>query len=63
MKEYPFIKEFLLNMSPKFSKLKNPILFKTMASIATMEMISQRGGFEVKELIDRVVEEIKSNWK
>lgn len=61
VKEYPFIKEFLLNMSPKFSKLKNPILFKTMSSIATLEMISQRGGIEVQEFIDRIVAEIKSN--
>jgi len=60
VKEYPFVKEFLLNMSPKFSKLKNPILFKTMSSIATLEMISQRGGIEVQEFIDRIVNEIKS---
>ncbi|AOT73255.1 histidine kinase [Geosporobacter ferrireducens] len=60
VKEYPFIKEFLFNLSPKFSKLKNPVLFKTMSSIATMEMISERGGFEVQGLIDRIVKEIDS---
>lgn len=60
VKEYPFIKEFLFNLSPKFSKLKNPVLFKTMSSIATMEMISERGGFEVQDLIDRIVKEIAS---
>jgi DUF438 domain-containing protein/uncharacterized protein (DUF2249 family) len=60
VKKYPFIKEFLFNLSPKFSKLKNPVLFKTMASIATLEMISQRGGFEVQELIDKIVKEIEA---
>ncbi|OPJ65276.1 PAS domain-containing protein [Clostridium oryzae] len=57
--QYPFIKEFLFNLSPKFSKLKNPILFKTMSKVATLEMISERGGFKVKELIDKIVEEIR----
>ena len=60
VKEYPFVKDFLFNLSPKFSKLKNPILFKTMSSIATLEMISERGGFEVQDLIDKIVKEIDS---
>lgn len=60
VKKYPFLKEFLLNLSPKFSKLKNPVLFKTMASIATLDMISERGGFEVEELISKITEEINS---
>jgi len=58
VKKYPFIKEFLFNLSPKFNKLKNPILFKTMSSIATLEMISERGDFEVQDLIHKIVEEI-----
>lgn len=60
VKEYPFIKDFLVNLSPKFSKLKNPMLFKTMGSIATLEMISKRGDFEVKDIIEKVVKEIES---
>ena len=60
VKEYPFIKDFLFNLSPKYSKLKNPILFKTMASMATMDMISKRGGFKVEDLINKIVEEIKA---
>lgn len=61
VKEYPFIKEFLFNLSPKFNKLKNPILFKTMSSIATIEMISERAGFKIEDLIDKIVEEINTN--
>ncbi|WP_084281457.1 PAS domain-containing protein [Alkaliphilus transvaalensis] len=61
LKEYPFIKEFLFNLSPKYSKLKNPIIFKTMSSVATIEMISERGGFTVEELINKIVEEINRN--
>jgi hypothetical protein len=58
VKEYPFVKDFLLSLSPKFKKLKNPMLFKTMSSIATLEMISERGGLDIEELINKIVEEI-----
>jgi DUF438 domain-containing protein len=58
VKKYPFVKEFLFQLSPKFSKLNNPVIFKAMASIATMEMISERGEFEVQDLIDKIVDEI-----
>ncbi|MBD7912035.1 PAS domain-containing protein [Clostridium cibarium] len=60
VKDYPFIKDFLVDLSPKFSKLKNSLLFKTMASMATIEMISARGGFEVNELINKIVGEIQA---
>ena len=58
VKEYPFLKDFLISISPKFEKLKSPILFKTMASLATIEMISERGGFEISDFIDRLIVEI-----
>ncbi|OHW62679.1 hypothetical protein EUAN_04630 [Andreesenia angusta] len=61
VKKYPHIKSFMLGLSPNYSKLKNPILFKTMANMATMEMIASRGGFETQELIDKIVAEIDSN--
>ena len=60
IKQYPFIKEFLFNLSPKYSKLKNPIIFKTMSSVATLEMISERGGFETQDLINKITQELDS---
>jgi len=39
-------------------KLKSPILFKTMASLATIEMISERGGFKISDFIHKLVAEI-----
>jgi uncharacterized protein len=59
IKEYPFIKEELLSLSPKFQKLKNPILFNTMSSVATLEMIASRGNLEVEELIAALVKRIE----
>lgn len=60
VKKYPFVKDFMLSLSPKFAKLSNPILFKTMSSIATIEMISQRGNLEVQDVIDKICLEIES---
>ena len=58
VKEYPFLKDFLISLSPKFEKLKSPMLFKTMASVATIEMISERGNFEISDLINKLTTEI-----
>ena len=59
VKNYPYLKEELLSLSPKFAKLKNPILFKTMSSIATMEMIAERGNLPVDELISKLQDRIE----
>lgn len=63
VKKYPFLKDFLINLSPKFSKLSNPVLFKTMSSMATFQMISDRGGFDVEDLMAQVKKEIESQTK
>lgn len=57
LKEYPYLKDFLISLSPKFEKLNSPF-FKTMAGVATLEMISSRGGFQVLDLIDKIGKEI-----
>jgi len=58
IKEYPYLKDFLISLSPKFEKLKSPMLFKTMASVATLEMISERGNFDISDLIHKLTTEI-----
>jgi uncharacterized protein len=62
LKQYPYIKDFLISLSPKFEKLNSPV-FKTMVGIATINMISARGGFEVSDLIIKIVEEIDKRNK
>lgn len=57
LKQYPYIKDFLISLSPKFEKLNSPV-FKTMAGVASISMISARGGFEPLDLINKIVEEI-----
>ncbi|MEL7588065.1 MAG: PAS domain-containing protein [Prolixibacteraceae bacterium] len=59
IKKYPFLKDFLISLSPKFSQLNNPIIFKTMGNIATLDMISKRGDFRVEDLIQQIKTEIQ----
>ena len=40
LKQYPFLEDFLITLSPKFKGLKNPIMRKTMGKVATLEMAS-----------------------
>lgn len=56
---YPFIKDFLLSLSPDYNKLTNPVIFKTMKGIATLDMISKVGGYEVDHLIKLINQEIE----
>ena len=56
--EYPFIKEFLGTLSSDYKRLSNPVVFKTMKNIATLDMISKVGGFKVDYLIKLIKQEI-----
>lgn len=58
VKKYPYIKDYLMTISPKYEVLKNPMVFKTMSKVASMDMISKKGNLEVDELISKIVEKI-----
>jgi uncharacterized protein len=59
IKKYPFIKDFLISLSPNYKQLNNPIVFNTMGNIASISMIAKRGDFDVKELVAKIIEEIE----
>ncbi len=48
---YPFIKDYLLKKSPKFSKLANPVLRKTLFRTASVSQVAAMGGIDEKELL------------
>lgn len=60
IKKYPFIKEFLVSLSPTYDNLNDPEFFKIMSNIATIKMISVKGGFREEDLIDKIVAEIEA---
>ena len=54
IKKYPGLRSYLPEISPKYKKLQNPIAFKAMSNIATLEMIAQRGDISVDDLIEKL---------
>lgn len=63
IREYPYIKYFLMDLSPKYKKLSNPMFFKTISNMASLEMISKRGDFNTDELICKITERIDKQNK
>ena len=59
LRHYPFVQDFLMKLSPLYSRMTNPVVFKTMKNIATLQMISRMGGFEVNHFIRLIKQEIK----
>ncbi len=59
IKNYPFIKEYLVSLSPEYEKLNNPIIFGTMKKVGTLDMLSQVGGFKTNDLIEKIGKEIE----
>ena len=58
LETYPELEDLLIGMAPPFKKLKNPILRKTVAKVATMENIASVGGIPLDVLIGRLREAV-----
>lgn len=54
---YPYLEAVLIDMSPAFEKLRNPILRKTVARVATLQQIAVVGGLKVDAIINRLRKE------
>ncbi len=55
---YPFLIDFLAERYPAFSKLKNPLLRKTVGKVATLSKASAMGGVPLNTLLAVVAGEI-----
>jgi hypothetical protein len=53
---FPQLESVLLEMSPAFEKLKNPVLRKTVARVATLQQIAVVGGLKVDDIIKKLRE-------
>jgi hypothetical protein len=58
---YPQLESVLIDLSPAFAKLKNPILRKTVARIATLQQAAAVGGIRTEELVNRLRKETGQN--
>lgn len=55
---FPQLESVLMEMSPAFKKLKNPILRKTVARVATLQQIAVVGGLGVDIIVNRLRKEV-----
>lgn len=53
---YPGIDEVLISWVPAFAKLRNPVLRKTVAKVATLEQAARIGGVTVRDLVVKLRE-------
>lgn len=51
---YPQLEERLIEWVPAFSKLRNPLLRRTVARVATVEQAARIGGIGVRDLVGRL---------
>ena len=54
LKQNPAALDAIVSISPKFNKLKNPLLRKLMASRATISMASKIGGCSVNDFFEKL---------
>jgi hypothetical protein len=51
LEAYPQLEEELIRLAPAFQALRNPILRRTVARVATLERAAQVGGLPVRDLV------------
>ena len=55
---YPELEEVLIRMAPPFKKLKNPILRKSVAKVATLKQAAIAGRLDLSSMINQLREAI-----
>ena len=58
LKAYPFLEDELIKINPKFKKLKNPILRRTVARVAAVKQAAIVGGMDPVVLLNRIREAV-----
>jgi uncharacterized protein (DUF2249 family) len=51
---YPQVEDMLIEMAPAFKKLRNPILRKTIAKVATLRQVAQIGDVSLATMINKL---------
>lgn len=51
LRSYPQLEERIIAVAPPFKNLRNPILRRTVAQLATVEQVAQIGGMDPGELV------------
>jgi hypothetical protein len=59
LQKYPFLLDFLAGLSPRYSKLKSPIMRKTIGRVATLRQVADFGEISPADLLSKIQAEIK----
>ena len=51
LEAYPELEETLIGLAPAFKRLRNPVLRRTVARVASLEQAASVGGVAVRELV------------
>jgi hypothetical protein len=54
LEHYPELEDVLIDMSPTYKALRNPVLRRTVAKVATLRQVSKVGNVPLGQLIDRL---------
>lgn len=54
LEAYPELEDVLIGLAPPFKKLRNPLLRRSVAKVATIKHIASVGGIPLDELIARI---------
>lgn len=58
LKAYPELEEFIITLSPRYKKLKNPILRRTIARVASLRQAAMLGGFAPEVFVNLLRERV-----
>jgi len=58
LETYPELEEVLIAQAPAFTKLRNPVLRRTIAKVTTLNQAATVGGLRVEELVNALRKEI-----
>ncbi len=58
LNEYEGMKDILIEINPKFKKLNNPVLRRTLAKVATVKQAAIVGGMKPTELLNKLRQKV-----
>jgi len=61
LKVYPELEETLINIAPKFEKLRNPVLKETIGNVTTLKQVSIIGAVPLGNLINQLRSRVNQN--
>ncbi len=64
LEAYPHLEQVLMELSPAFRRLQNPILRRTVARISTLQQVATVGGIKTHELVNILRRAVgQEEWK